>query len=74
MTDKPPKQWAELTEKQRIALIRRADADIFWEEFFERLARYKYLATVLVGAIALWGVFNEWLAAWLQDTLNNGSR
>lgn len=67
-----PAHWSELTEDQRRAIIRRAEADIFWHQAFQRLTWLKGAATIAITLFAFWSLFNEALAGWLQHLLGSG--
>ena len=68
-----PASWSDLTEAQRRAIVKRAEADIFWMQFFARLTWLKGAATIAITLFAFWSLFNEAVAQWLQG-LNSGPR
>lgn len=65
-----PNHWHDLTEEQRRAILARADADIFWRALFARLTWLKTFASMLIVFFALWSVFSEAAAGWLQGLQN----
>ena len=63
--DKEPVHWADLTVRERKAILSSARSRIFWEDFWSRMTWLKGAGTVFLTLAAAWTLLGEGLAKWL---------
>lgn len=63
-----PEQWADMSERERRAILRAARSRIFWEDFWARMTWLKGAGTIFLTIIAAWTVFGEIVSEWLKGT------